>query len=78
MNEIGNVSKDLVMTHLAIFERPLNLGSRTYIRDSVASCVTFRSQERVPAGINYHVTEMCFQLKMLQIVYRFCFSLACM
>ena len=54
--EVGNVSKDLVVRHLAIFERSLELGGNTYFRDYVASCVTFMSQERVPPGINYRVT----------------------
>ena len=49
---MSNVSKDLVVTHLAIFERSMG----TYNKDYVASCVTFMSRDRVPAGINYNVT----------------------
>ena len=54
-NEMGNVSRDLVVKHLAIFERSIELGGRTYLRDYVASCVTLMSKESVPPGINYRV-----------------------
>ena len=50
-NEISNVSKDLVVTHIAIFERFVY----TYKKDNVASCVTLMSHEGVPAGINHNV-----------------------
>ena len=57
---MSNVSKDIVVTHLSIFERSIELSGRTYKKDYVASCVTFMSQERLPAGINYRVTNMSF------------------
>ena len=55
-DQISNVTEELVMTHFAIFEGTIN-GFTTYKKDYVASCVTFTSQERVPAGRNYNVTK---------------------
>ena len=55
-NDMSNVSKDLVVAHLAVFERSIELsGGRTYKKDYVASCITFTPQGRVPAGLNYRV-----------------------
>ena len=62
--EVSNVSKDLAVTHLAIFERFINeYGHTTYTADYVASCITFMSKERVPPGVKHNVrndfSEMC-------------------
>ena len=76
---LSNVSMDLVTTHLAIFERSLELGGRTYFKDYVASCFTFKSNERVPAGVNYSVKALLLKAKIWQVVKKnLCFSLACM
>ena len=57
-NETGNVSKTLFMTHLATFEVPIPYGDEEYNFDYVASCVTFTSHGRVPAGWKYNVTNI--------------------
>ena len=54
-NGLKNASHDMVVSHLATFERLIDYGGRTIIKDYVASCVTLMSQDRVPPGINHHV-----------------------
>ena len=46
------------MTHLATFEVPIPYGDEEYNFDYVASCVTFSSHGRVPAGWKYNVTNI--------------------
>ena len=54
-NELKNAGHDMVVSHLAAFERLIDYGGRTIIKDYAASCVTLMSPDRVPPGINYHV-----------------------
>ena len=54
-NELKNASRDMVVSHLAAFERLIDYGGRTIIKDYVASCVTLMPPDRVPAGVNHNV-----------------------
>ena len=54
-NGLKNASHDIVVSHLAAFERLIDYGGRTIIKDYAASCVTLMSQDRVPPGINHNV-----------------------
>ena len=56
-DEKSNVSKDYVRTHLATFERSILFNGQNYKKYYVASCVTFMSGERVPAGM-YNVGKI--------------------
>ena len=60
-NETTNASKDLVFSHLAVFEKSIRVGDDDYDFDYVASCVTFLSQERLPPGEKYHVKIITIQ-----------------
>ena len=54
-NELKNAGHDMVVSHLAAFERLIDYGGRTIIKDYAASCATLMSPDRVPPGINHHV-----------------------
>ena len=61
MSESSNFSTELVFTHLAV------------IAEYMASCITFRSPNRVPAGNNYHVCNYCvFEAASKMIVAAWC------
>lgn len=56
LNESSDASKELISTHLAIFEMSYGFGDRVKEYEYVASCITFMSAEKVPSGKKYSVT----------------------
>ena len=57
MNDTSNRGKDLVLTHLAATEDSFG-NEDGYVKvDYVQSCITFKSEERVPAGKKYSVMK---------------------
>ena len=54
-NKTANEKNDLVSNHLAIFEVFERIEHNDYITNYTGSCVTFQSQNKVPAGNKYNV-----------------------
>ena len=55
-NFTNKISKKLVFSHLAVFDDYIRLGDNGVFEvDYLASCLTFTSQNRVPAGKLYSV-----------------------
>ena len=58
MNDTRNERKNMVFTHLTVIEASMTTLKGDIEVDYVQSCITFKSEERVPAGKKYNVTKI--------------------
>ena len=55
-NFTNKISKELIFTHLAVFDDYIRIGDNGVFEvDYMASCISFKSHNRVPAGKRYNV-----------------------
>ena len=79
MININDATKSLYLVrhHLAVFEMTTQFEDKDYENEYVASCVTFTTEGRVPAGKKYNVTIDHYVMYINEIVIKVCFSLGC-
>ena len=57
----------LVKHHLAVFKTNVQIEDKDYENEYVASCVTFTTEGRVPAGKKYNVTISYYEMSTKDI-----------